>query len=156
MGIKNWLNRIDRIIILFMKTYGHFFERFLIGLIFIWIGSLKVLEYATATSLIAKSVYWFDPGLTVPVLGCWEVFMGFCLMIKPLIRFSILLLIIRFMGTLLAFYYHFDLCFEANLLIPTIQGQYLLKELTLLGAAMVIAGTVRKDLHFKPFHFSKN
>lgn len=79
----------------------------------------------------------------LPILGVWEVLIGLTLIIPGVQRLAISLLAFRLIGTFLALIFKYELCFDGNLLIPTIQGQYLLKELTLLGAALVIGGTVR-------------
>lgn len=127
-----------------LSRWGHVCERILLGIIFIWFGMLKVTGHESASSIIAKSVYWFDPQIVVPILGYWELTMGITMLFRSTVRVAILLLMIRLPGTLLALYYHFDQCFSDSIFLPTIQGQYLLKELTLVGAALVIAGTVRR------------
>lgn len=97
---------------------------------------------SSATSIVAKTVYWFDPTLVVPILGVWELVIGLGLIVKPMIRWALLLLLIRLPGNLVALIVHFDTCFEGSIWLPSIQGQYLLKEMTLVGAAMVIAARV--------------
>lgn len=124
------------------KALGHRAERFLIGAIFVWFGLLKLFGELSATSIIAKSVYWWEADTVVPLLGAWELIMGLCLFFRSTIRVSIALFFVRLPGTLLALVYHWEECFAESILVPTIQGQYLLKEFTLVGAALVIASTV--------------
>jgi uncharacterized membrane protein YphA (DoxX/SURF4 family) len=126
-----------------MARTGHPIERWLLGILFLWFGTLKVAGQPSATSIIAKTVYLGDPAFTVPVLGVWEVCIGLCLIIRPLLRLAIALMLIRLPGTLIALVVKFDDCFVGSVFTPTIQGQYLMKDAALLGAALVLGSTVR-------------
>ena len=137
------INRFDTLVAAFMERWGHRIERLGLSAIFLWFGLLKLLGETSASSIIAKTVYFGDPEITVPALGLWEALIGMCFLVRPLVRVAILLLFLRFPGTLLALLLSHEQCFDGSLLVPTIQGQYLLKELTLIGAALVIGGTVR-------------
>ncbi len=135
--------QIDRDINAWMHRYGHYLHRVGLGWFFIWLGLLKVFGYESATSLIAETVYFGDPSVTVPLLGLWEAAIGFCLLRRRLIRIGLLLLFIRLPGTALALMIQTDITFDGSLLVPSIHGQYLIKDLILFGAAAVIGGTVR-------------
>lgn len=139
------LDPLDRRLTHLMERQGHRAERWLLGVIFLWFGLLKVFGQTSASSIIAESIYWFDPDWVVPFLGWWEVVIGSTLIAPRCQRLAVLLLFIRMPGTGLALMYHYDACFSGNVLTPTIQGQYLLKEISLIGAALVIGGTVRRE-----------
>jgi len=126
-----------------MARTGHPVESWLLGILFVWFGSLKVAGQPTATSIIAKTVYLGDPAFTVPALGVWEVCIGLCLLIRPLLRLAIALMLIRLPGTLIALVVKFDECFDGSVFTPNTQGQYLMKDAALLGAALVLGSTVR-------------
>lgn len=133
----------DNKIINFMRKYGENVEILLLGTYFLWFGLIKVLGGKSASSIIAQSIYWIEPSIGVFLLGSWEVLIGIGFLIKKLHRFAILLLIIRVPGVLLALIYHRDECFPNGFLEPSIQGQYLIKELTLVGAALVIGSLLK-------------
>lgn len=57
----------------------------------------------------------------------------------PLHRLAVLLLLVRLPGTLLALVLLPEVTFAGSPLVPTPEGQYLLKDLALFGAALVIA-----------------
>ncbi len=142
--MRKRFDRIDARITGWMARSGHPVERWLLGLLFAWFGTLKIVGESSATSIIAKTIYFGDPAVTVPLLGIWEVCIGLCLMFAPLLRLAIALMLIRLPGTLLALALKFDDCFDGSVLVPTIQGQYLLKDAALLGAALVLGSTVRR------------
>ena len=142
---KARLEHLDRRITAWMRRHGHYLDRWALGAYFVWFGLLKVFEYKSATSIIAETVYFGDPDTTARLLGLWEAAIGLCLVVHPLARVAIALLAIRLPGTLLALAVKSDVCWTDTSLVPTIQGQYLIKDAILLTAAMVIGGGLRHD-----------
>lgn len=141
------LNSIDRRIAGFMDKYGRLFLRISLAIIFIWFGALKFLGISPAEELVRRTVYWFQPDIFVPVLGWWEVAIGIGLLIRPLIRVSILLLFLQMPGTMLPLILLPDVCFTQFPLGLTLEGQYIIKNLILISAALVVGGTVRRKSH---------
>ena len=139
------LDSLDRSISAKMHHLGHPLHRYTLALFFIWLGLLKQFGYSTGSSLLAHTVYFGSPEVMVPILGWWEVAIGLTLVWERTVRVSILLLAIRLPGTLLALVLKSDVCFERVPLVPTPEGQYLIKDLMLFGAVMVIGGTVRPE-----------
>lgn len=138
------IDRFDERVVRWMIRWGHFLHRDTLGLLFLWFGTLKVLGYKSATSLIAHTVYFGTPEVTVMVLGAWEAVIGLCLLVRPLIRVALLLLAIRLPGTIAALFVKADVCW-AHPLVPTPEGQYLIKDAILFSAALVIGATVRVE-----------
>ncbi len=141
------LNSVDRRIAGFMDKYGRLFLRISLAVIFIWFGALKFLGMSPAEELVRRTVYWFQPEIFVPVLGWWEVAIGIGLLIRPLIRVSILLLFLQMPGTMLPLILLPDVCFTQFPLGLTLEGQYIIKNLILISAALVVGGTVRRKSH---------
>ena len=81
----------------------------------------------------------------MPILGLWEVAIGICLIFHRLVRVALLLLAIRLPGTLLALVLRADVCFVEVPWVPSLEGQYLVKDFLLFGAALVIGGTIRQE-----------
>lgn len=138
------LREFDRRLAGWMEQWGHRIHRLTFATVFLWFGTLKVAGYKSATSLIAHTVYFASPEIVVPILGFWEVAIGICLVIHPLTRVGLLLLAIRLPGTLLALILRADVCFVQFPLVPSLEGQYLVKDFLLFGAALVIGGTIRE------------
>lgn len=141
------LDRIDNGITWWMERYGHWLHRISLGLFFTWMGSLKISGVLTATSLLAQVIYWGTPETMVPLLGAWELAIGLCLLYRPLARVALLMLAVRLPGTLMALVLLPDICFSNAPLLPTVVGQYLIKDSLLFSAAIVIGGTVRREWH---------
>ncbi|QYK48135.1 MAG: hypothetical protein KF838_15250 [Phycisphaeraceae bacterium] len=139
------IDSADRAIARALMHAGHPFHRITLGLFFVWLGVLKQFGVKTGSSLLAHTIWIGSPEFWVPALGWWEVAIGLSLIVRPLNRVAILLLLIRLPGIMLALVLKHDVCFGGSVLAPTLEGQYLIKDLMLFGAAMVIGGEVRKE-----------
>lgn len=143
MPIKNF-QELDQSIANVMHRYGRFLLRISVGIIFVWFGALKVVSNTPAFDLIAHTVYWFDPKIFVPILGCWEMAIGLCLFFKPLIRLALFLLFLQMPGTALPLFILPHVCFTSIPFGLTLEGQYIVKNLVLISAAIVVGSTVRE------------
>ena len=142
-NIKTY-DELDIFITEFMSKWGITFLRYSLGLIYIWFGILKPFGLSPAQELVENTVYWFDnPKTFVPILGWWEVVIGLTMCIKPLIRVSIFLLFIQMPGTFLPLILLPEVCFSNFPLGLTLEGQYIVKNLIIISAALVVGSTVR-------------
>ena len=137
-------DELDIFITKFMSKWGITFLRYSLGLIYIWFGILKPFGLSPAQELVENTVYWFDnPKTFVPILGWWEVVIGLTMCIKPLIRVSIFLLFIQMPGTFLPLILLPEICFNNFPFGLTLEGQYIIKNLIIISAALVVGSTVR-------------
>lgn len=139
----SWLDRMDARIADWMYANGRFMLRFSLAVVFIWFGMLKPFGLSPAQELVSRTVYFFDPAVFVPVLGWWEVLIGACLLYRPLIRVALFLLFLQIPGTALPLVLLPEVCFNGHPLVLTLEGQYIVKNLTLISAAIVVGGSVR-------------
>jgi uncharacterized membrane protein YkgB len=121
------------------EAHAHTVHQVSLGILFVWLGGLKQFGHDTTTTLLAHTIYWGEPEVMVRVLGAWELAIGVALLIPPLHRLAVLLLLVRLPGTLLALFLLPEITFAGSPLVPTPEGQYLLKDVALFGAALVIA-----------------
>lgn len=143
--------RIDRRIADGMDRLGVPVLRFAIALVFVWFGALKVFDLSPAGELVAATVYLVPAHIFVPVLGVWEIAIGLCFLYRPLLRVGILLLFLQLPGTFLPLLLLPDVVFVSVPLVLTVEGQYIIKNLVIIGAALVIGGTVRGREVGEPF-----
>jgi uncharacterized membrane protein YkgB len=141
--VRTRFDDIDERIATWMERYGLFVLRVSLALIFVWFGALKPLGMSPAEELVERTVYWIDPDWFIPVLGWWEVAIGVCLLIRPLLRVGILLLFLQMPGTILPLFLLPSVCFTSVPFGLTLEGQYIVKNAVLIGAAIVVGGTVR-------------
>ena len=117
--------------------------RYAIGWLFIWFGALKVVGISPAEDLIEATVVLIAPEVFIPLLGVWEVTIGICFLVKPLLRLGILLLFLQLPGTFLPMVFLPQAVYTVFPYGLTVEGQYIVKNLVIIGAALVIGGTVR-------------
>ncbi len=141
---RKLFERIDPAIAGWMQRRGLILLRISLAIIFIWFGALKVVGMSPADELVRRTVYWVSPDIFIPLLGWWEVAIGVCLLFRSLIRIAIFLLFLQMPGTMLPLFLLPDICFTSIPFGLTIEGQYVIKNLILIAAAIVIGGTVRQ------------
>lgn len=129
-----------------MDKYCQPLMRISLALIFIWFGLLKPLGMSPEEELIKRTVFFFPPDLVLNMLGCWEVAIGIGLLYKPLYRVSLFLLLIELPGTFLPLVVLPDICFNSIPFGLSLEGQYIVKNLFLIGAAFVVGGKVSESI----------
>lgn len=118
--------------------------RMSIGLVFVWFGVLKVLDASPVSDLVARTVYWFDPDVVVPALGIFEMLVGVLLIANRWLRLALALFAAQMVGTFLVFVIVPDVAFRhGNPLLLTVEGEFVVKNLVLLAAGMVVGSRVR-------------
>jgi len=144
------LDSLDQRIASLMARVGVPALRISLAIIFIWFGLLKPLGLSPAGPLVESTVSWmpfFTPTQWVGVIGWWEVLIGVTFLFKGTLRVAIALLALQMTGTFLPLVMLPDVAFQAGLypFVPTIEGQYIIKNLLIISAALVVGGTVRPD-----------
>ena len=145
------LDQFDARIAAWMSRYGVRLLRYAIGVVFIWFGALKLVPgLSPAEDLVRNTVYFVDPDVFYPVLAVWEVLIGALLLFRPTVRGALFLLALQMPGTFLPFVVLPEVCFTHwPLTAPwdafalTLEGQYIVKNIVLIAAGLVVGGTVR-------------
>ncbi len=142
-------DQLDRSITRWMARYGLILLRLGLGVVFLWFGALKLLPgLSPAHDLAARTIGLLSFGLlpasvSVPLLAIWECAIGLGLITGRLMRLTILLLLIQMLGTLTPLMLLPTETWTIFLLAPTLEGQYIIKNIVLVSAALVIGATVR-------------
>ncbi len=137
-------HQLDKHIVTWLGQYGIFGLRFSLAVVFIWFGMLKVIGFSPATELVKNMVYWVDSSWFIPFLGWWEVFIGVCFLWRPLLRVGILLMMIQMAGTFLPLMLRPNVVYAQSVVHLTLEGQYIVKNLVLIAAALVVGSQVRE------------
>lgn len=146
----NWrktLSSLDDTIIRTLNAVGIPFARLALGLIFIWFGALKTVgELSPAYDLVAATVYWLTPEIIVPLVGLWEVAIGIAFLVPALTRLALVLLAGQMPATFLPLILLPEVCFNVVPFGLTLEGQYIVKNLVIIAAALIIGGaTVSRE-----------
>jgi uncharacterized membrane protein YkgB len=144
-----------------MKKCGVRALQISLAVIFIWFGALKIVGLSPAADLVLATVNWmpfFTPQTWLKIIGWWEVIIGISFLFHKTKRIAIALLAMQMFGTFLPLIILPEITFQAGRFpyAPTIEGQYIIKNLLIISAALVVGGTVRqkdKSLNSKSIYF---
>jgi len=136
---------IDDTIIRFLRRWSITVLRVSVAVVFIWFGALKVFNVTPVADLVADTVYWVDPDWFVPLLGVFEIIVGASLLARRALRIMLGLFALQMVGTFLVLVLQPDVAFQdGNPLLLTVEGEFVIKNLVLLSAGMVVGATVRR------------
>ncbi len=138
---------IERRVVTWMVDNGMFLLRMSLAIIFIWFGALKIIGISPAADLVKRTIFFLPGEFFVPFLGMWEVAIGIGLFFHRAMRVTLLLLFLQMAGTIIPFFVLPDFCFTCFPYGLTLEGQYIVKNLTLISAAIVIGGTFYRQRH---------
>jgi uncharacterized membrane protein YphA (DoxX/SURF4 family) len=139
----------ERRVVGWMAANGILLLRVSLGIVFLWFGALKFLPaYSPAEELAGATIARLTLGLVEPkvavgLLAVWETAIGAALVAGVHLRFALGLLFLQMAGTLTPLALFPSLTFTRFPFAPTMEGQYILKNLVLISAAIVIGATMR-------------
>ena len=145
MRQRGWWQRVDAAMVGFMAAWGIRLLRICLGIVFIWFGALKVSGHSPVVALVAAAVPWFPPETFVPFLGAWEILVGAGLLFRIALRLVLLLFWLQMAGTFLVLVLRPDIAFQGgNPLLLTTEGEFVIKNLVLISAGLVVGSTVHR------------
>jgi len=142
-------DRVDTALTGWMARYGVTLLRVSLGIVFLWFGFLKFFpDLSPAQSLagdtIEKLTFGVVPaGTAVVILAVWETLIGLGLLLGVFLRATLLLLWLQMLGTFTPLFLFPDECFTHVPYAPTLEGQYIIKNIVLISAGIVIGATLR-------------
>jgi uncharacterized membrane protein YphA (DoxX/SURF4 family) len=144
-----WFDRLDRRLTQWMADHGLTMLRIALGVVFLWFGALKFFPgLSPAQDLAARTIEALTfgivpPGISLPLLAAWEVAIGVGLLVGRWMRVVLLLLFMQMLGTITPLFLFPDETWIQFPIAPTLEGQYIIKNVVLVAAAIVLGATVR-------------
>jgi len=142
-------DRLDRRITMTLAAVAIPVLRVALGVVFVWFGVLKFFPgLSPAQDLAARTIEQLTfglvpPDIALPVLAAWECLIGVGLLTGRFLRATLLLLAVQMLGTLTPLVLFPAETFTVFPSAPTLEGQYIIKNVVLVAAAMVVGATVR-------------
>lgn len=122
-------------------------------IIFFWFGFLKIINLSPAQNLVIDTVYWmpfFKAEIWTIIIGYWEVLIAVFFLFKKTTFIAMILLLLQMTGTFLPLIILPEVTFQgSNPLLPTLEGQYIIKNIIIITAALIIGGSKLKTNLFK-------
>jgi len=148
-SLHRWFDDIDVRITRWMARYGIPLLRSSLGIVFFWFGVLKFFPgLSPAQDLATRTIDILTFGLipsnvSILVLATWECLIGLGLIFGAFLRATLLLLFLQMLGTILPIFFFPQEVFTRIPYAPTLEGQYIIKNVVLISAGIVIGATVR-------------
>jgi uncharacterized membrane protein YphA (DoxX/SURF4 family) len=145
----NLIDRIDKPITRFMARYGIPLLRLSLGIVYLWFGVLKFLpaigfaEELAARTIEALTFGLIKPEVSIWIVPVWEILIGLGLIFGVFLRATLLLLFVQLLGTIVPLFLYPAEMFTVFPLVPTLEGQFIIKNLVLITGGMVVGSTVR-------------
>jgi uncharacterized membrane protein YphA (DoxX/SURF4 family) len=148
-GIVNWIARADVALTRWMARYGVVALRVSLGIVFLWFGVLKFFPgLSPAQDLATRTIEiltfgLMPPSVSIPILATWECLIALGLMTGLFMRATLLLLALQMLGTITPLFFFPAETFTRIPYAPTLEGQYIIKNIVLVTAGLVLGATVR-------------
>jgi len=143
------LDLLDRTVTAYMARYGITLLRMSVGVVFLWFGFLKFFPgLSPAEGLATKTMEVLSFGMVRPrvaliILAAWECAVGLGLILAIFLRTTLLLLWLQMAGTIAPMLLFPEEVFSHFPYAPTLEEQYIIKNLVLASAGVVVGATVR-------------
>ena len=140
-----WLSEVEDRAARLVRPYSLLLLRISLGLVFIWFGALKVAHATPVAALVAGAMPWFDESWFVPLLGLVEVVLGVSLIAGRWLTAVAAVLVAHLSGTFLVLVMEPHVAFQhGNLLLLTTEGEFVVKNVVLISAALVVASRLHE------------
>ncbi len=127
-----------------MARNGITLLRISIGIVFFWYGIQKFFPgLSSAEDLATLTIEKMTFGLvtqaaSMPLLAIWEVIIGLTFITGYFMRIALPLLLLQMIGTFMPLFIFPEKSFEVLPFIPTLTGQYIIKNIVVVTGAFVV------------------
>lgn len=144
----SWFTTVDQALKRAMARSGLPMARIALGVVFFWFGVLKFFPgLSPAQDLAARTISvltggLIGPALSLPILAMWECTIGLGFLTGKYLRATLLLLFLQMAGTMLPILFFPHETFTVFPIAPTLEGQYIIKNLVLISVGLILGATV--------------
>ncbi len=150
--MRKFLEKIDFEIIHTLRKLSMPLGRVALFIVFFWFGILKIIGTSPANPMVQDLMHATLPFMSwnvfIVLFSIYEMIIGISFLIPRLERFSIALLMPHMVMTILPLIFLRTMTWQ-GFLTPTLEGQYIIKNLVIIALAVGIAA------HLHPLHLKK-
>ncbi|MBA3239480.1 MAG: hypothetical protein H0T62_14215 [Parachlamydiaceae bacterium] len=141
------VKQIEKTAIREMRNWGIWLLRVGLGVVFLWFGLLKIFNVSPVVHVIEQTFTFTKdyPGVII-FLGIWEVLVGLGLLFKIYLKITLIFLWLQIGGILMSVFLNPPLFFTGNPFFLTLEGEFVVKNLVILAASIVIGGYRTKPM----------
>lgn len=138
-----------------MKNHFHNAEwlgRIAMAIVFFWFGILKILDVSPAAGLVHDLLQMTLPFIPysffIIFLGVWEALIGVLFLFPRITKFTLWLMGVQMFTTFGPLLFLPRATWSTFLLVPTLEGQYIIKNLVIIamGYAIFVLHKARKTV----------
>ncbi len=144
MNLKDKIETVESSVIDWMSVRGILLLRVSISVVFFWFGFQKFFPgISSAEDIATRTIDVVSFGLvkapySMPILAGWESLIGLGFLTGKYLRFTVALLYLQMAGTLFPLFIFPEETFFLVPVVPTLEGQYIIKNIVIITATMVI------------------
>lgn len=118
--------------------------RISLGILFLWFGGLKFLpnlspaEDIVGQTFLALSFGYIKPNVSIPFIAVWECCIAIGFFTRRYLRWVMVLFYLHILGTFFPLFIFPHETWKIAPFVPTLLGQYIIKNIVLLAAGLVI------------------
>ena len=144
--MKQLIHDIDNWIIATAHRISYYLLRFALFIIYFWFGLLKVLGQSPASPMVMELQHrtlpfihgtWFNGAF-----GLFEVLIGILFLVPGAERIVIALMAFHMVTTSLPLFFLPHMVWT-NWFVPTLEGQYIIKNIALITLAIILAARIK-------------
>ena len=143
--------KIDKKIVKWMSRHSILLLRISIGIVFFWFGFLKFFPgISPAEEIAVKTINiitfdMFSSRTILVILATWESIIGVGLILGVYLRETLFLLFLQMLGTFAPLFLFPAVLFIEIPYVPTLEGQYIIKNIVIVSGAIVIGAAARGE-----------
>lgn len=149
---KGVIEQFDKRIIHNLNKISIPLARFSLFIVFFWFGILKVFMLSPANELVQALLIKIMPSLHfetfIVFFGLLEMFIGLAFILPRMERVAIALLFFHMITTVLPLFLLPELAWQ-SFLVPTLEGQYILKNMVIIATAIAVASHLHPMRHHR-------
>lgn len=132
-----------------MAHNGLLVTRVALGIVFLWFGLIKFFPIVAPIDLLAErtltilTFHFFRPATCLHVLAGFECIIGLGLLTKRFLWLTLSLLFFQMLGTFMPLIILYRETWIHFPYLPTFEGQYIIKNIVLISAGIVVGSTLR-------------
>ncbi len=139
------LKKFDFAVLNFVKRHDILFARMAIFIVYFWFGALKLFGVSPADPLVENLLKHTLPFISfqhfIILFALFEMLIGILFLIPGLERLAAALLVIHLITTFLPLILLPSETWQA-FLVPTLEGQYIIKNVLIIALALVITARI--------------
>jgi uncharacterized membrane protein YkgB len=138
------MNRLDTKVTSWLARHSLILLRISVGIVYVWFGALKLVHgLSPIEDFIRESISFLPGDIFLPFLAIWEIVIGLGFISGRFMRVTLILMLLQMGGAMSPIVLRPDLVFSTFPYGLSLVGQYIVKDIILISAALVIGATVR-------------